>query len=430
VGRGIQKLTDKEIRNAKPEPGRSSVMLSDGGSLYLQASRGRDNNIRRSWIFRYSLAGRKPKDMGLGSLDAVDVVQAREKAREYRGLVLQGLDPIATRDAEISANIAKTAVQKNFQQCCEDYLTSHRASWKRARQADDWKAAMETHAYPHLDKNLSVADINTQHVLNVLKPIWHAQPVLAGRLRSMVENVLGFATTAGLRTGDNPARWEAHLENLLPAIATIHTTTHYAALEYQDAPTFLDALRKVEVLAARALEFLMLTGVRSRDVIDAKVVDIDEANKVWEIPDLTKTRKTKPRKFSVPLSEQALDCLKRLWATKKILGMTDDEFLFPSDRFGGRAGVNSMANVIYGMGLKGKATPHGMRATFKTWVTECTNFQWEVVEMSLAHTVGTETARSYQRGQIFQKRVAIMEAWGAYLDNPTPDSKVIPMKRA
>jgi hypothetical protein len=128
---------------------------------------GDEKNIRRSWIFRYSLAGRKPKDMGLGSLDAVDVVQAREKAREYRGLVLQGLDPIATRDAEKSANIAKTAVQKNFQQCCEDYLTSHRASWKRARQADDWKAAMETDAYPHLDKNLSVADINTQHVLNV-----------------------------------------------------------------------------------------------------------------------------------------------------------------------------------------------------------------------------------------------------------------------
>jgi integrase len=398
-------------------------MHCDGGNLYLQISLGASGNRRLSWIFRYVLKGQKCRDMGLGGANDITLAEARETARGYRKLVKQGIDPINRRDAERAKNLAANIAVMTFDQAAQTYIRHHQAAWS-AVHGSQWESTLKTYASPKIGR-MSVADIETPHVMNVLEPIWLTKPETASRVRGRIEAVLGWATVSGYRKGENPARWRDHLDNLLPAKTKVRAVRHQTSLPYADMSAFMAELRARHGIAALALEFAILTCVRTADVRNAKYADIDHAAKMWTVPALTKTGK--PHK--VPLSTTALAAFNKARALAKEVGgkVGQSELAFPNDVSGARLSENAMLAVIGRMGRKSQATTHGFRSSFRTWALEVSNFPWELCEMSLGHTVGTRVERAYQRGDGLRKRVAIMQAWSNFCDRPAVG--ILPMTR-
>lgn len=397
----------------------------DGGNLYLQVSVGATGDPRRSWIFRYQRKGRKPRDMGLGSASDITLAEARETARQYRKLVKEGLDPIEERNARIAKNLAASATVMRFDQAAEAYMTQHRAGWTPVH-ARQWASSLKSHVSPVIGR-MSVADITTAHIMKVLEPMWHEKTETAARVRGRVEAVLGWATVSGYRSGENPARWRGHLDNLLAGRNKVRAVEHHPALPYAEMPGFMADLRMRRGMAPLALEFAVVTCVRSADVFNAKHAGIDRVARTWTIPAFSKTGIP----HRVPLSTAALAVFDKARKIAAEIGgrVASSEFAFPNDVTGARLSQNAMLHVLNRMGRAGAMTTHGCRASFRTWAQEQTNFPWELAEMALGHRVGDAVERAYARGDAFKKRIAIMEAWGNYLANPTQPARVIPLAR-
>jgi integrase len=364
--------------------------------------------------------------MGLGSLDDVTLAEAREIARDYRKLIKQGIDPIGHRNALVAQNLAKSAAVMTFDQAAEAYIRQHRAGWKNLDHANQWQRSLKTHASPVLGR-MSVVDITTAHVMRVLDPIWQVKTETANRARGRIEAVLGWATVSGYRSGDNPARWRDHLDNLLAPRSKVRAVKHQPALPYAEMPAFMVDLHKRKGMAALALEFAILTCVRSEDVVKAKRTDIDRTARMWVIPAFTKTA----AEHRVPLSTAALAVFDKARKSAGEIGgeVGRSEFAFPNDVTGKHLSSNALLGVIERIGLKGTATTHGFRATFRTWTQEQTNFPWELPEIALGHKVGTKVERAYARGDAFKKRVAIMQAWADYCTRPRQPGKVIALQQ-
>ena len=245
-------------------------------------------------------------------------------------------------------------------------------------------------------------------------------------MRGRIEAVLGWASASGYGTGENPARWRDHLDNLLASRSKVHAVKHQPALPYSDLPAFIVDLHKRTGMAALSLEFAILTCVRSTDVVNAKHVDIDRKARMWIIPAFSKTEV----EHRVPLSTAALAAFDKAREIAREIGgkVGNSDFAFPNDVTGAPISTNSLLGVIERMGRKGTATTHGFRASFRTWAQEQTNFPWELSEMSLGHKVGSKVERAYARGDAFKKRVAIMQAWADYCGKPQQAGKVIPLQ--
>lgn len=257
-------------------------------------------------------------------------------------------------------------------------------------------------------------------------PIWTEKTETAKRLRGRIEAVLGWSTVSGYRQGDNPARWRDHLDNLLAAPAKVRTVKHMAALPYDQMPAFMQELRRRDGMAPLALEFLALTCVRSADVLNGRHVDIDLAKRIWTIPALTKTFK----EHRVPLSDAAVAVVEKARQSARDIGgvVGESGFLFCNDVTGRRLSKNAAGQLLERMGRNGQLTAHGLRASFRTWASERSNFPWEVAEMALGHTVGTAVERAYLRGDGLKKRVAIMQAWADYCAKPQQPGKVVRLR--
>jgi integrase len=430
MGRGIQQLTLTKVRTAKPPEGRRAILVADGGGLYLQCSRGDGEVIRKSWIFRFTLPGRKPRDAGLGSLDTIDLDKAREVAREYRALVREGHDPIEKAKAAKLANLAATATVMTVDECIAAYIRKEAATWTNQAHADQWKNSMRDYVSPIIGK-LNVRLVDTPQVLRVLQQdvkgvsFWEARPETASRVRQRLEKVLGWAQTSGHRDPEtlNPARWPNHLQNLLAKASKLKAKKHQPALDWREMPGFVSALRKVDSVAARGLVFCAATGVRTADILDARVAHIDRKAKLWTIPKFSKTK----REHRVPLTPLALALL----AEVDEIRPDGSDFLFPGET-GGEMYDQAMLRTIETIGYKGRASVHGLRASFRTWAGEQTNFPREVCEMALGHTVGSEVERAYARGELLRKREQLMAAWSNFLAKPiieTNKDNVITLSR-
>jgi integrase len=363
--------------------------------------------------------------MGLGSLDTITLIEARERAREYRKLVSEGVDPIEHRNARVAQNLAARATMMTFDQAAEIYIRQHRAGWKSTIHAAQWVATLRDHVSPIIGR-MSVADITTAHVMKVLEPIWTTKTETASRVRGRIEAVLGWATVSSLRTGENPARWRDHLDNLLTAPSKVRAVKHQTALPYAEMPVFMAELRQRDGIAALALEFTILTCVRTADVRNARCADIDRSARVWLIPEFSKTG----QEHRVPLSTAALAVFDKAQGIATEIGgsVGSSEFVFSNEVTGDRLSENAMLAVLDRMGRKGVMTTHGCRSTFRTWAQEKTNFPWELAEMSLGHKVGSKVERAYARGDALKKRVAIMQAWADFCARPQQAGKVIPLQ--
>jgi integrase len=352
----------------------------------------------RSWLLRFSFEGTRP-ETGLGSFPEVPLAVARQKALEARELIRQGINPIAAKHVAKSAAAAASAAARTFADCAAQYIEAKSPEWSNAKHLGQWRATIETYANPVMGHSL-VQDIDTPHVMAVLEPIWRTKTQTAVRLRGRLESILDWATVRGYRSGLNPARWSGHLCFILPAPGKVASAEHHAALPYAQMPEFMTRLESVDGQSARALEFAILTASRPGEVRGGTWREIDLAARTWTVP---AERMKARRAHRVPLSSTAF----RLLSLRQA-GVSGDDLLFPSSR-GGPLSDMAMTSQLRRMDVN--AVPHGLaRATFKTWATESSNFAREVIEMALAHTLENKTEAAYWRGDMFAKRVKLMQA--------------------
>jgi integrase len=407
--RVIGKLTAIRIQQAKRRG-----LYGDGGGLFLQVS----PTGTKSWVFRFKEAS-KLRVMGLGPLHTVGLADAREKARDCRRLRLEGKDPIEERKLGRAAARLDAAKAITFRECAEGYIAAHKAAWRNAKHAYQWPATLATYVYPHFGA-LSVQTVDVALVMKALEPIWTTKPETASRVRGRIESVIDWATARGYRRGENPARWRGHLENLLPNRNKVRRVEHYAALPYAEMGAFMLELRRQEGVGARALEFAILTAARTGEVIGAKWAEINIADRLWIVP---AERMKAGKEHRVPLSDAAIAILEKMQAIR--LG----DYVFPGGRRGRPLSGMAMLMLIRRMG-RDELTVHGFRSTFRDWAAECTVFSPEVAEMALAHAVSDKVEAAYRRGDLFQKRRQIMEAWSKFCSAPVIAGKVVPIRAA
>jgi integrase len=399
-------LTARQVSTNK-----ESGLLADGGGLYLQTSA----SGAKSWIYRYKLGGRR-RDMGLGSASTISLAKAREKARAARELVAQGIDPLEERQAERAAKTIADAKVMTFRQCAENYIAAHQAGWKNRKHRAQWPSTMETFVYPVMGA-LPVQAIDTGLVMKAIEPVWTEKPETASRVRGRIESVLDWATARGYRKGDNPARWKGHIENLLPKKSKVRAVEHYAALPYGELGAFMTELRQQDSVGAKALEFAILTAARTGEALGARWSEIDLEGRLWVVPG---DRMKAGREHRVPISEPAAAILRAMSEVR-----TGDHVFF-GNRTGQALSDKVMQRVLRRMG-RGDLTAHGFRSTFSDWCTELTNFASEAREMALAHTVTDKVEGAYRRGDLFQKRLDLMDAWARFANG---ESNVAKLRRA
>lgn len=392
MARGINKLSDAKVRSER-EPG----YHGDGGGLWLQVSR----TGTKSWVFRYTRHGHT-HDLGLGSYLYVSLATARDKAAEFRAILGRGEDPKSERQAAK----ANSVTRMTFDQCAEKYIAAHSDGWKNPKHAEQWKATLKTYASPVIG-NLAVANIDTQHVVRILEPIWTTKNETASRVRGRIERILSWAKTRNLRSGDNPAAWRNHLDTLLPKPSAVQETAHHEALPYVAINAFIQDLREQPGVAPRALEFTILTAARTGEVIGAKWSEIDLVNSVWTVP---ASRMKAGKEHRVPLSRRAVEILKRM-------GRSGNEDCYVFQGWSEDRGLSNMAmlKVLKKMG-RADITVHGFRSAFRDWAGEQTHHAREVIEHALAHQLKDKAEAAYQRGTLFEKRRGLMGDWAVYIE--------------
>jgi integrase len=370
----------------------------------------------RAWVLRATIAGKR-RDMGLGPYPEVTLAKARDKAREARELIRQGVDPIQRQQAAQSAMRAAAAEALTFKDCAEKYIKTHRAGWKSAKHAQQWENTLTQHAYPVLGA-VFVRDVKLPQVLAVLEPIWTTTNETAVRLRGRIELVLDWATARGLREGTNPARWRGHLDKLLPKPSKVNNAEHHAALPVGGMSAFMVRLRAAEGMGARALEFVILTAARSGEVRGATWGEMDLAEKVWTVPG---ARMKAGKEHRAPLSDAALALLAAMPQGKP------DELVFKAPR-GGALSDMTLTAVLRRMDVA--AVPHGFRSTFRDWASERSNYPRDVAEMALAHAIGDKVEAAYRRGDLFEKRRLMMADWAQFLARVEQPGQVLAFKAA
>lgn len=399
----MSKLTAREVENLT-EPGK----YEDGDGLRLEVKQ----SGSKSWILRFQLHGKR-REMGLGRYPDVSLKQARILAAEQRSLLLDKKDPIAERDKHTAQKHQETQQAQvkavSFQAVAEDYISSQRAGWKNAKHAWQWENTLERFVFPVIGK-LPPAEVTTEHVLKILKPIWQIKTETASRVRSRLELILDSAKAKQLREGDNPARWRGHLDKLLPSTSKIQKVKHHPSLPYSQLPEFWQELTGNPSISSKALQFLILTATRTSETLNAKWNEIDLNLSVWTIP---AERMKMGREHRVPLSSTAIAILQSI---PKLVGT---DYIFPGVKAGKPLSNLSMVMLMRRMGYgcngdKGDYVPHGFRSTFRDWAGEVSHFPRDVAEMALAHTIENKVEAAYRRGDLLAKRAAMMQEWAEY----------------
>lgn len=380
----------------------------------------------RSWILRVRVVNER-QIIGLGPYPQVSLAQAREKAKVLTQDARQGIDLRAQKRAQRSSMIAAASKSKTFAECANAYMDAHSEDYTSDKHRKQWPSTLSTYAYPIIG-NLLVSDITMRHVLDVLLQnttgkdkkigkLWYVKTETAKRLLGRIKTVLDYATVNEYRSGNNPAVWGGYLETQLPSPSKLSKTNHHPAIPYADIGDFITALRGDDNISAKALEFLILTAVRSGSVRMAEWSEINFNDQLWTIP--AANTKTK-QEHRVPLSPRAITLLQSL---PKLAGTSK---LFPSAR-GKALSDMTLSQLMRRMKergeLKVEAVPHGFRSTFRDWAAEQTSYSDEIRKAASGHTVGDSVQQAYQRTDLLDKRRRLMNEWAEFLNRPSTKSR-------
>lgn len=406
------RLTDLGVKHLK-----EGGWHADGGGLYLRID---PRTASRRWVYVFRWAGKR-QEMGLGGAGDVSLSDARIARDAARKLVRDGVNPINSRREEVAARSRQAVVAKplTFAEWAREIAPVVAPKSPKAHEA--WLRMMTDWVGPLKDK--VPGQIVTEDVLAALKPYWKTRPETGQRMRMRIEAVLDAAKAKGQIADpwSNPARWKGHLQHLLEKRSK--PVKHHAAMPYGNLPAFMADLGQKEHMSARALIFTILTCARTSETIKATWAEVDLAGKVWTVP---AARMKAKRPHRVPLTAAALAVLE---AVKHPDGVRPSDWVFPSQYRAGRPlSTAAMERALEDMGLKGVATVHGFRSSFRDWAGDATNFATDTIEAALAHLVGDETERAYRRGDALLKRRKLMDAWSGYLTRPAA-ANVTPMVR-
>lgn len=397
MARQVHRLSATKVaKEAKPG------LYADGGGLYLRITTG--TSAGRRWVFIY----RRPSDgkrceIGLGGTAVVPLAMARKKANEARALVAEGQDPQAARHA--------ARKMPSFGELADQYIQTMGTRWRNPKHRAQWEMTLREYAAALRPKPVDA--ITTADVLAVLHPIWQTIPETASRVRGRIENVLDAAKVQGFRHGENPAAWRGHLKLILPARQKL-TRGHHAAMAIEALPDFMIRLRSRTSVAARCLEFAILTAARSGEALGARWDEVDFNTRVWTIPAV---RMKAAREHRVPLSARALTIL------QEVQPLRNGDHVFPGQRRGQPLSSMALEMVLRRM-QAGHVTVHGFRSTFRDWCGNRTSYPRELAEHALAHVIGDKAEQAYRRDDALERRRPMMEDWAAYAGGlpPVPDS--------
>ena len=341
-------------------------------------------------------------NMGLGPYPEISLSEARDKARELRKQIRNGIDPLAVKHARKAAQEALARKQKTFRECADAVIEIKSSELKNKKHVAQWRSTLETYAYPLIGQKV-IGEITKVDLLAILEPIWLTKNETASRLRGRIEAIIDYAKAKEYFEGDNPAAWKGMLKLLLPLPSKVQDQKHHASLPYEEISSFMYELRKRKGISARALEFSILTASRSGEVRGAEWSEIDLKGKTWTIP---ANRMKAAKEHRVPLSDAVVALLKDLPRLK------DNNHVFPAPRAETLSDMSLLA-ILKRMGHSG-LTQHGFRSTFREWAGETTDYQREVIEHALAHQLADKDEAAYQRGTLWPKRVALMDDWSGY----------------
>lgn len=413
VEAGIGKLNPKQVENLA-EPG--TYEDGDGLRLVVKATG------RKSWVLRFQLNGKR-REMGLGSFPQVGLKAARIVAAEQRKVLAAGADPMVARDAERErqreAQRIKEARKVTFEKLATEYVEAHGLAWSD-KWRKGWIRKLELYAFPIIGK-LPANEIQTEHVLRVLQPIWIDKTRTADEVRGQIEQLLDAAKARRLRDGDNPARWRGHLDNLLSKAEKkkARKRQHFPAMKWQDVPGLMAKLAQSQTRSAAAARLLILTGARAQMVRLAAWDEFDLKAGVWSLP----AERMKMRQaFDIPLAPEVVELLQEL---PRIEG---SPYLFPGQGKSGVMHANAIRNLLHELGHD-DVTRHGFRSSFRDWANERTHYPREVCELALAHDERDQTEAAYSRSDFMEKRRALMADWAKYATKPAA-SKVVALRRA
>jgi integrase len=430
MGRPIHRLNDVQIKNWN-NPG----YLLDGGGLCLQVKKIKSvaknpakqsaefsnppkKDFTKSWCFRYRhrVTG-KTVELGLGKYPAVSLKSARAKAEGYQTLLEKGKDPKTEKLAERAAQKTANSMATTFDEVAKACINAKRPGWKNAKHANQWTNTISTYASPVIG-DLSISAIDVHAVLSVLEPIWETKNETATRVRQRIETILSWAKVKGYRTGDNPALWRGHLDQILPSI---RKESHFAALPYKQMGSFMAALRAEKGIAAKALEFTILTVARTSMTTGAVWDEFDLDELVWTVP---AERMKSGKEHLVPLSKRAATIVRHLRSMKT------SDYVFPGGKPDTGLSNGAMASTLKRMGRR-DITVHGFRSSFRDWASDKTRFFHEEKEHALAHQIKDKAEKAYSRSIMLEKRTPMMEAWSKYcsvevvLNAPSPQVGVV-----
>jgi integrase len=360
-------------------------------------------------VLRYMLRG-KSREMSFGDAERITLKEARNKASEARLLLARGVDPLDQRQIEKAALAAVPAHRVTFSEAAEQFIANNETGWKNPKHRQQWRNTLATYAAPIIG-SLPVADVNTDCVLQVLTAVWETKPETAARLRGRIETILDFARVKGWRDGPNPAVWRGHLQLALPARRKVRAVEHHAAMDWRLLPAFMVKLRQQQGSGALALQFAILTAARSGEVRGASWAEIEHESALWAV---AAARMKAQRQHRVPLSGAALDVLRAAAALRQ--DQAPDALVFPGMRPKRPLSDMSLTAVLRRMN-HGDVTAHGFRSSFRDWAAE-TGQPADIAEAALAHVVGDRTVAAYQRGDLLERRRALMDAWATFCTAP------------
>jgi integrase len=386
----MKKSTDIRTLKALNTPQRYSIPNVTGLHLFIKA------DLSKYWVYRYTYLGQR-YDLGLGAFPAVTLAEASANALKMRGKLLNGTNPVEEKKALRQQAIEKHKAKITFEKFSLNYIKTFSPQWTNDKHASQWVNTLTAYAFPVIG-SLSVDEIKTGHIVEILAPIWTTKTETATRIRGRIAKIISAAITAGHRNEANPALWTGHLEHLLPNIR--RQQEHHPALPYVDLPEFMAELVKNDCVSSLALQFTILNAARTGETIYGKRTEI--ADGVWTIP---AERMKGKRIHQVPLCPHSLRIIEKSFAMAP-----NSEFIFSN----GLNPLSSMAMLMLLRGYRDGITVHGFRSTFRDYISEETEHSPDVAEMALAHAIRNRVEAAYRRGRLLERRRMLMVDWEAY----------------